>query len=59
MGHDQEDTQIIMMPSKTKGRGEKKTGGGKERLSKCEREGRRRIGGGITLLCVVSESPSK
>lgn len=32
MGHDQEDTQIIMMPSKTKGRGEKKTGGGKERL---------------------------
>lgn len=28
MGHDQEDTQIIMMPSKSKGRGEK-TGGEK------------------------------
>lgn len=41
MGHDQEDTQIIMMPSKTKGKGGKKTGGGKERVSKGGRERRR------------------
>lgn len=52
MGHDQEDTQIIMMPSKRRG------GGGS--WSECEREGPGRSGrGGGTALCVVSESPSK
>lgn len=59
MGHDQEDTQIITMLSKTKGRGEKKTGGEKrDCVSERGREGRRRAGG-VKLLCVVSESPSK
>lgn len=63
MGHDQEDTQIITMLSKTKGRGEKKNRRGKERLCEWAREGRegrrRRRAGGVKLLCVVSESPSK
>lgn len=40
MGHDQEDTQIIMMLSKTKGRGEKN-----RRVSE-GREGREGGGGG-------------
>lgn len=61
MGHDQEDTQIITMLSKTKGRGEKKTGGEKrDCVSERGREGRRRRRAGrVKLLCVVSESPSK
>lgn len=63
MGHDQEDTQIITMLSKTKGRGEKKTGGEKrDCVSERGREGKGGgggLGGGVKLLCVVSESPSK
>lgn len=47
MGHDQEDTQIITMLSKTKGRGEKKTGGEKrDCVSERGREGKGGGGGG-------------
>jgi len=54
--------KIIMMPSKSKGRG-----GGKNRRGKRGSEGGKRGGGdgggggtgGVKLLCVVSESPSK
>lgn len=55
MGHDQEDIQIIMMPSKTKGRGEKKTGGGKEeRVSESGRErGEAGECGGKAFVCCV------
>lgn len=63
MGHDQEDTQIIMMPSKTKGRGEKKETEWVREGGRDGRRRRRRTGGGeeggVKLLCVVSESPSK
>ena len=55
MGHDQEDTQIIMMPSKTKGRGEKKNRRGKkERLSEGrEEEEAEEDRGGKAFVCCV------